>query len=165
MPDAEIPKWQQKLHEDRRTLETAVRKAGPDGLTQQQLREVAGMGKQRFDEAVRLLEAPFVERTKERRTDSRGHAREQVVFRHSIADESGRIPARASRNPADRASLAELDLIAVVAQAKAAGRKNPDAVARWILAQPGMYASQLAQWIDLETPLAGRVAALEKEAV
>jgi hypothetical protein len=165
MPDDEIPKWQQKAHQDRGKLEAAVRKAGPDGLTQQQLREVVGMGKQRFDEAVRLFGAPFVERTKERRMDSRGHTREQVVFRHSIADEGGRVPARASRDPADRESLAELELIAVVAQAKAAGRRNPDAVARWILAQPGMFANQLAQWIDLETPLTERVAALEKEAV
>ena len=111
------------------------------------------MGKERFDNALQLLGPPLAERTKERRPDRRGQLREQVVFRHSIANEKGAVPASVTRDPDVRAMLAELALIEAVAQAKAAGRRNPRAIARWIIADPFM-SRRIADWIDIETPLA-----------
>ncbi len=63
------------------------------------------------------------------------------------------MPASVTRDPDVRAMLAELALIEAVAQAKAAGRRNPRAIARWIIADPFM-SRRIADWIDIETPLA-----------
>jgi len=159
---SDVPSWQEKAQADRRALEDALFKAGADGLTRQQLQELVSMGKERFDNALQLLGGPpLAERTKERRPDRRGHLREQVVFRHSIANENGAVPASVTRDPDVRAMLAELALIEAVAQAKAAGRRNPRAIARWIIADPSM-SKRVADWIDLETPLAKRVEALDE---
>jgi hypothetical protein len=144
---------------DVRKLADAVRSAGPDGLTRQQLTEVALMGKERFARAEQLLSASAaVTTSKEVRPDQRGHSRQQVVFRHRAAKATGTVPARVSRDPAVRATLNELELIQEVAKARATGRRTPRAIARWILSQPSVDASV---WVDVEGLLAERVAALD----
>jgi hypothetical protein len=59
-----------------------------------------------------------------------------------------------------RGLLAELALIEALAKAKAAGRRRPRAIARWILANP-FLAPKVAQWVDLEGALTTRIEELE----
>jgi hypothetical protein len=157
--------WERRAQEDQPVLEDALSRAGPEGLTLQQLAETVAMGKERFQQALRLLRSsPSVNETTEARLDRRGHKRQQIVFRHRASSASGTAPARVSRDPSVQATLAELDLIQAVAAAKAKGLRRPRAIARWILVNP-LYLQSLSAWIDLETPLAEKVAALEYDGV
>lgn len=156
---SEMPWWEQRAQSDARILEDEVRRAGPEGLTRQQLKDLAMMGKDRFEQAVRILaERQRVACTGEPRHDRRGHLRAQVVLRHMAAEPAGTVPARVSRDPAVRQALDELALIEAVARAKEAGRRKPRAIARWILAQPF---TNVSRWIDVEGPLTARIEQLE----
>jgi hypothetical protein len=151
----------QKQRRDARRLEHALWKAGAHGLTMQQLREVTAIGNQAFADAIAVVRrSELVEESKERRPDKRGHDREQVVFRSTLLNEEGSVPARLSRDPDVQELLAELALMEAISGARGAGRRQPRAIARWILAQPLLSVSDLSEWIDLETPLAEKIAAL-----
>jgi hypothetical protein len=145
-----------------RRLEVEIRKAGPDGITKQQLLQLTRMGKETFRDALDLLaDRPEVDRTEEPRLNRAGRTQVQVVFRHINPQPSGFVPADVSRDPAVRDVLSDLGLIEAVAKAKAAGRRNPRAIARWILSSP-TDASRLAEWIDLEGALTARIEELER---
>jgi len=87
--------------------------------------------------------------------------RHKVVYRHIDAQPSGFVPNRVSRDPAVRGILAEISLIEAVQQAKAARRRKPRAIARWILKDP-FWTGRVFERVDVEELLAARIEELER---